>query len=119
MHQLSRIVRDAPQQPSQDLPVTAYPAMFPPILRAVVGWIVIHHLDICQQTDAGIGALDQVVAQQRILREAAIQHFMKDLDLIQTFSGEDAFAVQVLIDVGDGASINVKTSLAGIDRSQS
>ena len=46
----SGVIGNATQQPSQNLPIAAYPAMLAAILRAVVGGIIVHHLNICQQT---------------------------------------------------------------------
>ena len=50
-------------QPSRDLPVSAQPAMFAAIVGAVVRGIILDHLDVAGQSRAGVGALDQIVAE--------------------------------------------------------
>ena len=62
------------KQPFRNLPVAAHPAMLAAIVSAVVRRIVLDHLDIADQSGTGIRAFDQVVAQQRIAREAAIEN---------------------------------------------
>ena len=43
---------------------------------------------------------------------------MQDAYFVDTFSCEDAFAEEVLIDVGDGTRVDIEASLAGVERSK-
>jgi hypothetical protein len=46
--------------------------------------------------------------------KTAFQHLMQDAHLINTFAGEDALPKKVLIDIGDGACIDIKAGFAGV-----
>ena len=61
--------------------------------------IIVDHFDICDQTSAGVGAFDEVVAEQRVSREAMLQHALHYGDFINAFAGEYALAIKVLINV--------------------
>jgi len=43
---------------------------------------------------------------------------VQDRNFIDAFAGEDAFAIEILISIGDGARIYVESRLAGIDGGQ-
>src|ERR1700733_7326765 len=108
----SRFVRYLRAQPFRNLPVTSYPTMFASIVGAVVRGIVLNDLDIASEAGSSVCALDQVMTEQGIARKAAIENAVKCIDLIDPFSNEDAFTVQVLIHVGGSASVNVEPRLA-------
>src|SRR5690242_2260628 len=55
------------------------------------------------------------MAQQGILRETAIEHSMYRAGFVNSFAGKNPFAVKVLINVGNGARVDVEPSLSGID----
>ena len=73
--------------------------------------IIVDQLDIAHQTGPGVGALNQVVAEQRIFRKTVLQRLPHHIHIVNAFTREDAFAKQVLIDVGNGARINIKPGL--------
>src|SRR5436305_2097659 len=50
--------------------------------------------------------------------ETAIEHAVKRVHLIDTLAGENALAVEVLVDVGYRTSVDVEAGLAGIDVGQ-
>ena len=106
------------EQPAHDLPVAAHPAMLAPVVGAVVRRIVVDDLDVAHQPGARVSALDQVVAEQRIAREAMLQHPAQGFDFVNALAGEDAFALQVLVNVGGGARVDVEAGLAGVDVGQ-
>src|SRR6185312_14282735 len=58
------------------------------------------------------------MAQQSIPREALVEHTVDCVHFINSLASETAFSIQILVRIGDGASINVKSSFAGIDCSQ-
>ena len=92
--------------------------MFTPVESAVVRWIILNDLDVADQAGAGISALHQVMTQQGVAREPPVKNPMQRLDLVDPFSNKDALAVQVLIHVGGGASVDVESGLSGIDAGQ-
>ena len=110
-----RLFRNAGEQPAGNLPVAAQPAMLAPVVGAVVRGIVVDHLDIADQAGARVGAFDQVVAEQGVAREASIEYLMNGVDLVDAFAGEDAFAVQILIDVRDRAGVDIEAGLTRVD----
>ena len=63
---------------------------------------------------ASVCAFNQVVAEQGIAREAAVENGVQDGDFIDALAGEDALSVEVLVSVGDGQGVDVKTALAGV-----
>ena len=108
-HHAARLVRHASEQPLRDLPVAAHPAMLAPGVGAVVRGIVVDDFDVGEQPHARVGAFDQVVAEQRIAGEAAFEHGMQSVDFIDALAGEDAFAIQILVYVGDGAACRCRS----------
>ena len=51
--------------------------MLAAVVGAVVRGIVVDHLDIADQPGARVSAFDQVVAEQRVAREAMLQHLVQ------------------------------------------
>ena len=66
-----RIRRDTVEGATGNLPVAAHPAMLAAVVGAVVRGIILDHLDVADQPGAGVGAFDQIVAEQGIAGEAA------------------------------------------------
>src|SRR6202012_872475 len=65
-----------------------------------------------------IRSLNQVVTEKRIVWEAPVQHTVQRIDLINSLAGEAAFAIQILIGIGDRPGIHVEPGLARIDGCQ-
>ena len=80
--------------------------------------IVFDDLDVAGQAGARVRAFDQVMTEQGIAREAPVEHAMHRIHFIDAFAGEDAFSVQVLIHVGNGARINIETGFSRIQAGQ-
>src|SRR5258708_2850911 len=80
--------------------------------------VVLNHLNVADQPGASIGPFDQIVTQQSIAGEAAIQHAMQCVDFVNPFSYKNAFAVKVLIYIRRRMSIDIETSLSRIDACQ-
>ena len=70
------------------------------------------------QARARVGAFDQVVAEQRIAREAPVEHPVHRVHFIDPFAGKNAFAIKVLVNVGDSARVDVEPGLTGVDAGQ-
>ena len=77
--------------------------------------IILDDFDVAGQAGAGVGAFDQIVAEQGVAGEAAVEDAMDGVDLVDAFAGEAAFAVEILIGVGDGAGVDVESGFSGVD----
>ena len=62
---------------------------------------------------AGERALEQVVAQQRVLRHPAGHRRVERVDVVDALAGEGSFREQVLVDVGDGGGVRIDARRAG------
>ncbi len=76
--------------------------------------VVVDDLDVGDEAGAAVGALDEVVGEQGVAGEAAVEDFVEGVDLEDAFACEDALAEEVLIDVGDGAGVDIVAGLAGV-----
>src|SRR5580692_1791983 len=83
--------------------------MFPAAEGAEMGRVVVDHFDIRYQAGARVGSLDHVMAEQSIRGEAVLQGRLERGDFVDAFAGIGPFAEQVLINVGDGSSIDVES----------
>src|SRR5581483_9617717 len=95
------------------LPITADPAVLAAAKGAVVRRIIVHQFDIAGQPGASIGTLDQVMAEQGIFREPAVERAQESINLPDPLSGEDSIAIEVLVNVGNGPCIDVQSPLSG------
>ena len=103
------------EEPLGDLPVSTDPAVFAAGVGGVVGGVVVDDFDVCDEAGAGVGAFDEVVGEEGVAGESAVEDLMEDADFVDAFSGEDAFAEEVLIDVGDGAGVDVEAGLSRVE----
>jgi hypothetical protein len=78
--------------------------------------IVIDDFDVGDEAGASVGAFDEVVREEGVSREAAVENFVQNADLVDALAGEDAFTEEVLVDVGDGAGVDVEAGFAGVGR---
>jgi hypothetical protein len=60
---------------------------------------VLNQLDVARQSAPREGALQQVVAQDGILRNPVVQNRPRGIDVVKTLSGEATFPQEVLISV--------------------
>lgn len=63
-------------------------------------------------------SLEQIVADQRILRNPVPEAAPKGRSVICALPGENAFAEKVLVDVGYCAAINVDGSVTSVEPSE-
>ena len=92
--------------------------MLAPVVRAVMRRVVVDDLDVADQSGARVRSFDEVVTEQRIAREAMLQHAAQGFDFVDAFAGKDAFALEVLVHVGGSASVDVEPGLAGVNVGQ-
>ena len=98
------------------LPVTADPAMKSRGGGEVVRGIVVEHFDVAGERRAQERAFDEVVREQRVLREAVLEHAREDVDLEDAFAGERALSEDVLVGVGDRTRIRVDAGRSRVHR---
>src|SRR6266496_49114 len=104
------------QQPPCDLPISAQPAMLAAIVSAIVRLIVFDHFDIAYQSRSRVRSLKQIVAQQGISGKTSVKNAVNGLYLVNSFSRETPFAIQILVDIRDRAGIDVESGFSRIDR---
>ena len=89
--------------------------MFAAIIGAVVRRIIFDHFDVGGQARARIGAFDEIMTEQSVAREATVEHLLHGIDFIDSFSRENAFAIQILIHIRDRARVDIEPGLSGIN----
>ena len=102
-------------EPWRKLPVAANPAVQPPRRGEIARGVVVEHFDVGDEPRARERALDEVVAQQRVLGEAAGGRALEHGDLVDALARERPLAEQVLIDVGHGRRVRIDARVAGED----
>ena len=103
------------EEPGQDLPVAAHPAVLAPRVGEQVRGVVVHHLDVRHEGRARVDALEEVVGQERVLGHASLDRGVEGVDVEQALAGEDALAEEVLVDVGDRGGVGVDARVPGVD----
>ena len=115
---LAGSIGNAAPQPRQGLPVAAHPAVQPRGSRKVVGRIVVEHLDVAREPRAQERAFNQVVAEQRVVGEAAVEHALEHVDLEDALAGERSLAEDVLIGVGHRAGVGIDAGRSRVQRGE-
>ena len=110
---LRRIV--ATEQPGQQLPVAARPAMIARCGDVVARRKFFDDFDIGDESGACECSFEQIVTEQRPLRYAIRQRRLERIDVVDALAGIRAFAEQILIDVGDGGVVRIDARHAGED----
>src|SRR5439155_26423189 len=100
------------EQPGQDLPVPAGPAVLPPGIGGVEGREVVEQLDIGHQTAARVGALNEIVAEDVVFRKRLPDRRLGGIDVVNPLAGVRAAAEQILVDVGNGGRIRIEADRA-------
>ena len=81
--------RDDREQPPQDLPVAAHPAVLAPRVGENARGVVVHHLDVGDEGRAGVQPLEQIVRQERVLGHAPIEGGDEGIHVVEPLAGED------------------------------
>ena len=103
------------EQPEQDLPVAADPAVLPARVREHARRILVDQLDVRDERDARVQSLEQVVRQQRVLRHGVLERGHERVDVVEALAGEDAFAEQILVGVGHGGRVGIDAGVPGVE----
>ena len=102
----------------QKLPVAANPPLLPLQRRQIARGIFVEYLDVGHESRARVRALDQVVTQQRILREAIESRALERGDIVDSLAGVRALTEEILIDIGHCRRVGIDTGVAGEDRGE-
>ena len=103
------------EDPRQELPVAACPTLLARRRDEVVRRELVEELDIGHQAGTGEDTLEQVVAQQRVLRHAIFHGGLERVEVVDPLAGEASFLEQVLVHVGDCRGIRVDPRRTGED----
>ena len=103
------------EDPRQQLPVTSRPALLAGRRHEVVRRELVEQLDIGDQAGASEHPLEQVVAQECVLRDAILHCRVERVEIVDPLAGEAALLEEVLVDVGDGGGVGIDPSRAGED----
>src|SRR6476646_333790 len=82
--------------------------MLPFTVARVVVRELFEYFHVRRQSDAYVGSFDEIVTEQSLLRESAVEYFVKGANIVNGLAMVDGFAEQVLIDVGNGLTIRVR-----------
>ena len=100
-------------QPARDLPVAAHPAVLPRRERQVVRRVVVDRARCRCTARRAHRALEQVVAQERVLGHAAAERRFERVDVVDALADVAAFVKQILIDVRDGGRVRIDADVPG------
>ncbi len=103
------------KQPGQKLPVAPDPPVQTARVVRVAGRKILVEHDVRGKRDAAADALDQVVAGQRVVGEPAFDAPAETSGIVGALADEDALAEQVLVQVRDGAAVDVDGRVAGVE----
>ena len=107
----ARCTWNARQEPSCNLPVAAHPAVLTRRVSRIRRWVTVEQFDIGEECRARITSLDQVVAEERILRKTVMQRRPHCNRVVDAFSGENPLAEQVHVDIGDCGGVGIDTDI--------
>ena len=94
-------------EPRQQLPVAANPAVLAAGIGVITDRKIIKKLDVGDQPAAGVIALDQVVAEDVVVREGVAGGGLKGIHVIDALAGEAAGPEQVLVNIGNSGRVRV------------
>ena len=98
-------------QPREDLPVAAHPAVLAADVAEIGRGHVLVDFHAAQQRGTRVGALQQVMAEDNILRKAAVQRLPEGVHIVNALAHERALAEKVLVNVGDFPGVGVQPGL--------
>ena len=69
---------------------------------------------VAQEPRPGVATLDEVVAQDPVLRKAVVQRLLERIDVVDPLADEGSLVEYVLVDVGHGTRIGVYSRIASV-----
>ena len=74
---------------------------------------------VAHQAAAGVDRLEQIVAQNSILRETTGERALESIDVVDAFADERAFVEKILIHIRDRARVGIDPDFAGVQPNES
>ena len=87
-------------------------------LRQKSGRVILVEHNIAHQGGAAVDALEEIVAQQMIFRDASGQGAVEGVHIVDAFAHVDALTEEILVDVGDGQRVKIDARVAGKDAAE-
>ena len=106
-------VGDRAPEPARDLPVAADPSVQAGGGCEVVRRVVVDKVDVGAQPGAGVGSLEEIVAEQPVFRHPVRQRRFERVDIVNALADVAAFMKQILIDVRHGRCVRIDPHMAG------
>jgi hypothetical protein len=103
------------EQPEQDLPVAPHPAVLPAHVGDHARRIVVDDLDVADQRGPRVKAFEEVVGQQRVLRDSVAEGGEEGIDVVEPLPRVDALAEEILVRVGHRGGVRVDAGVARVD----
>ena len=113
LHLLALLVPHLVFQPPNHLPVAASPAVVALCVVNVVRRVVVEELHIVYQAAPYVTSLDQVMAQNEVLGERALQHLLEYTQVVYALAAERALVEDVLIQLERRCRIYVQPAQSG------
>ena len=110
-HARAALCRNRSPQPRQQLPVAANPSVQARNPRQVVAGKIVDDFEVGAERDARKQPFEQVVAQQRVVRHAAVERALERVDVVDALADVAAFAEEVLIHVRHGGRVRVEADV--------
>ena len=110
-HARAALCGDRSPQPRQELPVAANPSVLARNPREIVTGKIVDDFNVGTQRHAGKQAFEQIVAQQRVVRHAAVERALERVDVVDALPNVAAFSKEVLIHVRHGRRIRVEADV--------
>ena len=106
---------DEREQPAEDLPVAAGPAVLAAGVGQHAGGVVVHHLHVGDQAGAGVEPLEEIVGEEHVVRDPPVERRHEGVHVVEPLAGEAPLAEEVLVDVGHGGGVGVDAGVAGVE----
>ena len=100
------------QQPLQELPVAAHPAVAAGDVHVVAGGVLFVEFHVTDERGPGMARLQQVVAEHGVFRKASVHRGLERIHLIDSLADESAFLKEVLIDIGHRPGVGIDARIA-------
>ncbi len=106
---------DDREQPPQDLPVAAHPAVLAARVSEDARRIVVDHLDVGDESRARVQPLEEVVREESVLGNAPLEGGDEGIHVVEPLAGEDPLGEEVLVRVGDRGRVGVDAGVPGVE----
>ena len=103
----------AADQPRQELPVAARPAVLTRRRDLVTSGKVLEELDVGDERGPREEPLEEIVAEQRVFRHPSLERSLEGVDVVDPLAGVRALGEEILVDVRDRGGIGIDAGGTG------